>query len=46
MKYLLSILTLLAVTLTSGAVNAGEKEDQEAIRAIFHADQEGHRLGK
>ena len=45
MKYLLSILTLFAVTLTSGAVNADEKEDREAIRAIFHADQEGHRLG-
>ncbi len=45
MKYLLSILTLFAVTLTSAAVNADEKEDREAIRAIFHADQEGHRLG-
>jgi hypothetical protein len=44
-KYLLSILTLFAVTLTSGAVNADEKEDREGIRAIFHADQEGHRLG-
>ena len=45
MKYLLSILTLLAVPLTTVSVNAGEKEDREAIRAIFHADQEGHRLG-
>ena len=45
MKYLLSILTLLALPLTTVLVNAGEKEDREAIRAIFHADQEGHRLG-
>ena len=45
MKYLLSILTLFAVTLTSGAVNADEKEDREAIRALFHQEQEGHRLG-
>jgi hypothetical protein len=44
-KYLLSILTLFAVTLTSGAVNADEKEDREAIRALFHQEQEGHRLG-
>jgi hypothetical protein len=44
-KYLLSILTLLALPLTTVSVNAGEKEDREAIRAIFHADQEGHRLG-
>ena len=39
MKQLLSILTLFAVPLTSGAVNAGEEEDREAIRALFH--QEG-----
>ena len=45
MKRLLSILTLFAVPLTVVGVNAGEKEDREAIRAIFHADQEGHRLG-
>ncbi len=45
MKYLLSILTLFAVTLTSGAVNADEKEDREAIRALFHQEQQGHRLG-
>ena len=45
MKYLLSILTLFAVTLTSGAVNADEKEDREAIRALFHQEQEGQRLG-
>ena len=45
MKYLLSILTLFAVTLTSVAVNADEKEDREAIRALFHQEQEGHRLG-
>jgi len=44
-KYLLSILTLFAVTLTSGAVSADEKEDREAIRALFHQEQEGHRLG-
>ena len=42
---LLSILTLVAVPLTSVAVNAGEKEDREAIRALFHQEQEGHRLG-
>ena len=45
MKYLLSILTLFAVTLSSGAVNADEKEDREAIRALFHQEQEGQRLG-
>ena len=44
-KYLLSILTLFAVPLTSGAVNAEEKEDREAIRALFHQEQQGHRLG-
>ena len=45
MKYLLSILTLFGVTLTSGAVSADEKEDREAIRALHHQEQEGHRLG-
>ena len=45
MKHLLLILTLFAVPLTSVAVNAGEKEDREAIRALFHQEQEGHRLG-
>jgi len=44
-KYLLSILTLFAVPLTSGALNADEKEDREAIRALFHQEQEGQRLG-
>ena len=46
MKHLLSILTLFAVPLTSGAVNAGEEEDREAIRALFHQEQDGHRLGR
>ena len=45
MKHLLLILTLFAVPLTSVAVNAGEKEDREAIRALFHQEQEGQRLG-
>ena len=45
MKYLLSILTLLAVPLTTVSVNAGEKEDREAIRALHHQEQKGHRLG-
>ena len=45
MKHLLSILTLFAVPLTSGAVNAGEEEDREAIRALFHQEQDGHRQG-
>ena len=45
MKRLLSILTLFAVPLTGVAVNAGEKEDRDAIRALFHQEQEGHRLG-
>ena len=45
MKHLLSILTLFAVPLTVVAVNADEKEDREAIRALFHQEQEGHRLG-
>ena len=45
MKQLLSILTLFAVPLTSVAVNAGEKEDREDIRALFHQEQEGQRLG-
>ena len=45
MKHLLLILTLFAVPLTSVAVNAGEKEDREAIRALFHQEQDGHRQG-
>ena len=45
MKYLLSILTLFAIPLTSVGANVGEKEDREAIRALFHQEQEGHRLG-
>ena len=45
MKHLLSILTLFAVPLTVVAVNAGEKEDREAIRALHHQEQKGHRLG-
>ena len=45
MKYLLSILTLFAVPLTTVAVNAGEEADREAIRALFHQEQEGHRQG-
>ena len=45
MKHFLSILTLFAVPLTSVAVNAGEKEDREAIRALFHQEQDGHRQG-
>jgi len=44
-KHLLLILTLFTVALTTVAVNADETEDREAIRAIFHQDQEGHRLG-
>ena len=45
MKHFLSILTLFAVPLTSVAVNAGEKEDREAIRALFHQEQDGWRQG-
>ena len=45
MKHLLLILTLFAVPLTSVAVNAGEKEDREAIRALFHQEQDGWRQG-
>ena len=45
MKHLLSILTLFAVPLTTVVVNAGEKEDRDTIRALFHQEQEGHRLG-
>ena len=45
MKHLISILALFAVPLTVVAVNAGAKEDREAIRALFHQEQEGHRLG-
>jgi len=44
-KYLLSIMALLAVPLTVVGVNAGEKEDREAIRALHHLEQKGHRLG-
>ena len=44
MKYLLFVLILCAVPLTTVSVNAGEKEDREAIRALFHQDHEGHRL--
>ena len=43
--YLLLILTLFAVPLTTVAVNADEKEDREAIRALFHKEQEGHAQG-
>ena len=45
MKHLLSISTLFAVPLTSVGSNAGEKEDREAIRALFHQEQDGHRQG-
>ena len=45
MKRLLSILTLFAVPLTVVAVNADEKEDREAIRALFHQEQNAHREG-
>ena len=45
MKHLLLILILFAVPLTSVGVNAGEKEDREAIRALFHQEQDAHRQG-
>ena len=45
MKHLLSIVALLAVPLTVVAVNAGEKEDREAIRALFHQEQDAWRQG-
>ena len=45
MKHLLLILALFVVPLTTVAVNAGEKEDREAIRALFHQEQEGLRQG-
>ena len=45
MKHLLSILTIFAIPLTSVVVNAGEKEDRESIRALFHQEQEGHAQG-
>ena len=45
MKYLLPILTIFAVPLTSVVVYAGEKEDRESIRALFYQEQEGHARG-
>ena len=45
MKHQLLIVALLTVPLTVVGVNAGEKEDREAIRELFHKEQEGHRLG-
>ena len=45
MKHIVSIVALLAVPWTVVGVNAGEKEDREAIRALHHLEQKGHRLG-
>ena len=45
MKHLFSIFTLCVVSLTAVAVNADEKEDRDAIRALFHQEQEGHAQG-
>jgi hypothetical protein len=45
LKHLFSIFTLCVVSLTAVAVNADEKEDRDAIRALFHQEQEGHAQG-
>ena len=45
MKHIVSIVALLAIPLTVVRVNAVEKEDREAIRALHHLEQKGHRLG-
>ena len=45
MKHLVSKLALISIIVTAIPVCAGEEEDREAIRALFHKEQEGHRIG-
>ena len=45
-KNVIVAFVVIVIPLTCSGAHAGEKEDREAIRVLFHQEQDGHRLGR